>query len=327
MPVTLSPESVLELEAPRAVAALEAHLRELRTPAFPGGLLMGLSGGIDSALLATLVVRALGPEALHVAFLRERDNESASEVKARRMAEWLDLDLEVENITDAIRDRGHYSPFIMRLVGLSRFLNRNVVHKLHKIVTGETPFMSTLRQHRFEGAPVRRFLYGLTGAKVADAFNGRQLYRRQRLEEMAVERKARLIGAGNRTEVMTGWFVQDGVDDVPDSPIAGLYKTQVWQLSRHLGLPEDIIDQAPSPDMMRGITDEVALGLDYARIDFVLDAIDRGRPDEGLLAEGLTQRQVDLVREMHRLSEWKRNPDHPVPPVDGGIEGGFRVSA
>ncbi len=326
MPATVSAEPVLELDARRTVAALEAHVRDLRTPDYPGGMLMGLSGGVDSALLATLVVRALGPGALHVAFLRERDNESTSQVKAERMAEWLDLDLEVENITEAIRERGHYAPLIMRLVRLSRFLNRSVVHKLHKIVTGETPFMSTLRRHRFEGAPVRRFLYGLTGAKVVNAFNGRQLYRRERLEEMAAEREARLVGAGNRTEVMTGWFVKDGVDDVPDSPLAGLYKTQVWHLARHLGLPEDIIDQAPSPDMMRGITDEVALGLDYGRIDLVLDWIDRGRPDDGLLAEGLTQRQIDLVREMHRLSEWKRNPDHPAPAVDGGADGGYRAA-
>jgi len=326
MPATLSAESALELDAPRAVEALEAYLREIRTPEYPAGLLMGLSGGVDSALLATLVVRAIGKDGLHVAFLRERDNESESQVKAQRMADWLGVPLEVENISDAIRERGHYSPLIMRLIGVSRFLNRAVVHKLHKVASGETPFMSTLRQHRFEGKPVRRFLYGLTGAKVANAFNGRQLYRRERLEEMAAERKARLIGAGNRTEVLTGWFVRDGVDDVPISPIAGLYKAQVWQLARYVGVPEDIITQAPSPDMMRGITDEVALGLDYGRIDLVLDAIDRGRPDEELLAEGLTQRQIDLVREMNRLSEWKRNPDHPPPPLDGGIGGGYRVN-
>jgi NAD+ synthase len=326
MPATLSAESVLELDAPRAVEALEDAIREVRTPEYPGGILMGLSGGVDSALLSTLVVRALGPEALHVAFLRERHNESTSQVKAERMAEWLGVPLEVENISEAIRERGHYSPLIMRLIGVSRFLNRNVVHKLHKVVTGETPFMSTLRRHQFEDSPVRRFLYGLTGAKVANAFNGRQLYRRQRLEELAAEHDARLIGAGNRTEVLTGWFVKDGVDDVPISPLAGLYKTQVWQLARQIGVPEDIVDQAPSPDMMRGITDEVALGLDYGRIDLVLDAIDRGLPDEDLLAEGLTQREIDLVREMHRLSEWKRNPDHPPPPVDGGMDGGFRVT-
>jgi len=326
MPATLSPELVLELDAPRAVKALEAHIRAIRTSAYPGGILMGLSGGLDSALLAALVVRALGKDLLHVCFLRERHNESASQVKAHRMADWLGLRLEVEDISEAIRARGHYSPLIMRLIGVSRFLNRAVVHKLHHVVTGETPFVSTLRRHRFDGAPVRRFLYGLTGAKVADAFNGRQLYRRERLEAMAAERQALLIGAGNRSEVLTGWFVKDGVDDVPLSPIAGLYKTQVCQLARHVGVPDDIIDQAPSPDMMRGITDEVALGLDYGRIDLVLDAMERERPEEELLAEGLTQPQIGLVREMHHLSAWKRNPDHPPPPVDGSMHGGYRVN-
>jgi len=269
------------------------------------------------------VVRALGKDLLHVCFLRERHNESDSQVKAHRMADWLGVDLEVEDIADAIRARGHYSPMIMRLIGVSRFLNRAVVHKIHHVATGESPFMTTLRQDKFSGQPVRRFFYDLTAGKVADAFNGRQLYRRQRLEAMAAARQALLIGAGNRSEVLTGWFVKDGIDDVPLSPIAGLYKTQVYQLSRHVGVPADIIDQAPSPDMMRGITDEVALGLDYGRIDLVLDAIERERPEAELLAEGLTQPQIDLVREMNHLSAW---PDHPPPPVDGGIHGGYRVN-
>jgi len=323
---TSSPESVLRLDAPRAVEALEAYIRQVRTPAYPGGILMGLSGGLDSALLATLVARALGNESLHVCFLSERHNETASQRKARLMADRLGVDLEVEDIAGAIRQRGLYSPLIMRLIGLSRFLNRAVVHKIHCMVAGETPFMTTLRQEKFAREPVRRFLYNLTGSKVERAFNGRQIYRRERLSEKAKERGALILGAGNRSEVLTGWFVKDGVDDFPLSPIAGLYKTQVCQLAQYLALPPEIIDQAPSPDMMRGITDEVALGLDYGRIDLVLDAIERRRPDEDLLAMGLTEAQIDLVREMNRRSTWKRNPDHPAPPVDGGIHGGFRVN-
>lgn len=215
---------------------------------------------------------------------------------------------------------------IMRLIGFSRFLNRAVIHRAHHLVTGETPFMTTLRQEKFTGESFRAFLYGATSGKVERAFNGRQLYRRERLDQKAKEYGALVLGAGNRSEVLTGWFVRDGVDDFPFSPIAGLYKAQVRQLSRHLEIPAEIIEQAPSPDMMRGITDEVALGLDYDRIDLVLDAIERGRPDTELLAEGLEQEQIDLVREMTRRSAWKRNADHPSPPVDGGIRGGFRVN-
>jgi NAD+ synthase len=213
----------------------------------------------------------------------------------------------------------------MRLVGLSRVLNRAVIHRAHRLVTGETPFMTTLRQDKFRGEPVRRFLYGLTSGKVEQAFNGRQLYRRERLEQKAKAYGTLILGAANRSEVLTGWFVRDGVDDFPYSPIAGLYKAQVRQLARYVEIPPEIIDQAPSPDLMRGITDEVALGLDYDRVDLVLDAIERGRSDAELLAEGLAQEQIDLVRDMNRRSAWKRNPGHPAPPVDGGIRGGFRV--
>jgi len=325
MTATLSAEHVLEIDAPRAVETMEAYIRQVRTPAYPGGIMMGLSGGLDSALLSTLVVRALGKDLLHVCFLRDRDNETDTFRNARRMAEWLGAELEVEDIAEAIRARGLYSPLIMRLVGFSQVLNRAVIHRAHHLVTGETPFMTTLRQEKFRGEPVRQFFYDLTSGKVERAFNGRQLYRRERLEQKAKEYGALILGAANRSEVLTGWFVRDGVDDFPCSPIAGLYKAQVRQLARHVEVPPEIIDQAPSPDMMRGITDEVALGLDYDRIDLVLDAIDQGRTDAELLAEGLAQREIDLVRDMNRRSAWKRNPDHPAPPVDGGIRGGFRV--
>lgn len=321
-----SAAQTLKIDEPRAIEQIAANLRGLLGPEYPGSLLLGLSGGLDSAVLSTLVVRNLGPDVLHVCFLRERDSESDSQRKARLMAEWLGLDLEVEDVSQAIRDRGLYSPFIMRVIGLSRFANRHIIHRLHHFVAGETPFMTTLRQAKFEGEPIRRFVHNLTTRKVEAAFNGRQLYRREALEEKARQRRALVIGAANRSEVLTGWFVKDGVDDFPHSPLAGLYKTQVFQLARHLNLPDEIIAQAPSPDMMRGVTDEVALGLDYDRIDLVLDAMERDAPDAELLAAGLTQRQIDMVREMNRRSDWKRNPHFPAPPADGGIHGGLRVN-
>jgi len=321
-----SAAKTLKIDEARSIEQIVANLRNLQGPEYPGGFLMGLSGGLDSAVLSTLVVRNLGPEVLRVCFLQERHNESDSQRKSRLMAEWLGLDLEVEDVSQAIRDRGLYSPFIMRLIGLSRFANRHLMHRLHHIIAGETPFMTSLRPTKFERQPVKQFLYDLTSRKVEAAFNGRQLYRREVLEAKARERKALVIGAANRSEVLTGWFVKDGVDDFPHSPLAGLYKTQVFQLARHLDLPAEIINQDPSPDMMRGVTDEVALGLDYDRIDLVLDAIERHAPDAELLGVGLTQDQIALVREMNRRSEWKRNPDALSPPADGGTHGGLRVS-
>lgn len=316
-----SAAAVLKIDESRTVEQIAANLRRIREP-YTGGFLMGLSGGIDSGVLSALVVRALGKESLHVCFLPDRSSNKNSERRARLMAEWLGLDLEVEEITEAIRQRGLYSPLIMRLVHLSRFLNRHAILGAYHLFTGETPFMTTLRQLTFEDEPVKRFFYNLTISRVHTASSKRAIYRREALEKKARDRNALVIGAGNRSEVMTGWFTKDGVDDFPHSPLAGLYKTQVRQLARYLDLPREIADAQPSPDLMHGMTDEVGLGLDYDRIDLVLDAIERGRSDEHLLAEGLMQPEIDTVRKMNRLSEWKRNPNHPPPAADGGGHGG-----
>jgi NAD+ synthase len=86
------------------------------------------------------------------------------------------------------------------------------------------------------------------------------------LESKARAQNWLLLGAANRSEWETGWFVKDGVDDLPYQPLMGLYKTQVRQLGRYLGVPGEIQQQVPSPDMMRGISDEYALGMSYSTI-------------------------------------------------------------
>ncbi|HET6442187.1 MAG TPA: NAD(+) synthase [Phycisphaerae bacterium] len=318
-------EQLLAIDAGRAVERLVDYIRRAREPRCAGGVLMGLSGGLDSAVLASLAVRALGRELVHVVFLGERDTDPDTARKSRLVAEWQGLAWECEDITPEIRAKGHYSSGAMRATARWGFLNRHVLYRLYRLVTGEMPFMSTLRNGDFDRRPVARFTYRLTIRHVEAAFNGRQLHRREVIERRASAAGACIIGAANRSEGMTGWFVPGGADDMPFQPLMGLYKTQVRQLARHLGVPEEIIRQAPSPDMMRGVTDEVALGIAYEKLDIVLDGIERGRTDEELMGEGLRRREIRLVREMNRLSEWKRNPAH-VAAVDGGIGGGLRMN-
>jgi NAD+ synthase len=124
---------------------------------------------------------------------------------------------------------------------------------------------------------------------------------------------------------MTGWFVKGGIDDVAFQPLIGLYKTQVRQLSPYLGMPAEIQDPLPSPDMIKGIGDEAGIGIRYSRLDVILDALDRGLPDEEIVASGIGIRELSLVREMNRLSSWKRESEHAPPPVEGGLKGGLRI--
>jgi NAD+ synthase len=118
------------------------------------------------------------------------------------------------------------------------------------------------------------------------------------------DRENRLVlGTTNRSEAQTGFVVKWG-DNVADiEPILPLYKTQVRRLAAHLGVSPAIIEKAPSPDLLPGIVDELALGLDYVTLDRILCGLDRGGSDERIAREaGATVEQAAHVREMQRRS-------------------------
>ena len=79
-----------------------------------------------------------------------------------------------------------------------------------------------------------------------------------------------VLGTGNRTELLTGYFTKYGDGAVDVLPIGGLYKTQVFQLARYLGIPKPIISKPPSAGLWRGQTDEGELGFSYELLDRIL---------------------------------------------------------
>ena len=317
-------DSMLRVDEERTVRQLESYVHEVTSSNGARGVLMGLSGGVDSALLATVIARALGTKAVHVLFLGDRDSDKDSMHKARLVADWLGLTLESQDISDEMRKRGVYASPIVRVMSLSGLANRFLC-RVYQLMYRETCFMSTLREGRGPRQAGGKRLYDLTVGKVETAFNARHMYRREVIESRARIDNLLPLGAANRTEFLTGWFVKGGIDDLPLQPLMGLYKTQVRQLASYLGLPAEITRQRPSPDMMRGLTDEGAIGLSYRTLDIILDGVESGLPDEKLLARGLTRRQIALVREVNRLSSWKRGTNHTAFPVDGGAGGDLRV--
>lgn len=314
----------LRIDEERTVSQLESYIRDVTSSEDACGVLIGLSGGLDSALLATVTARALGNKAVHVLFLGDRDSDKDSRRKARLVADWLGLKLESQDISDAMRQRGVYASPIMRMISVSGVVNR-IICRLYRVMYRETCFMSTLREGPAQEHAGKKRLYDLTVGKVEAAFNARHRYRREVIEKRAGADNVLPLGAANRTEFLTGWFVKGGIDDLPLQPLMGLYKTQVRQLASYLGLPAEITHQRPSPDMMRGLTDESAMGLSYGTLDIILDGMESGMPDDRLLARGPTKRQIAMVREVNRLSGWKRGTGHTGFAVDGGSAGDLRA--
>lgn len=114
------------------------------------------------------------------------------------------------------------------------------------------------------------------------------------------------LGTGNKSERMLGYYTWHGDDAPPISPLGDLFKTQVWRLARHLGVPEAIVAKPATADLMRGQTDEGDLGIAYERADLILQGLLSGYSAEQLTDRGFPSGEVELVRARVDATHWKR---------------------
>ena len=115
------------------------------------------------------------------------------------------------------------------------------------------------------------------------------------------------IGTGNKTERLLGYFTWHADDTPPVNPIGDLFKTQVWALARYLGVPQRLVDKAPSADLEADQTDEADLGITYARADALLSELLLGYNDAQLVERGFSADEVGLVRRRVDATHWKRH--------------------
>ncbi|WP_247010207.1 NAD+ synthase [Halorientalis litorea] len=125
-----------------------------------------------------------------------------------------------------------------------------------------------------------------------------------------------VLGTGNRAEALVGYFTKYGDQAVDCNPIANLYKGQVRQLAKHLGVADDLAEKTASAEMWSGQTDETELGMDYDTLDSILALHIDGRLSKSVTAEtlGVDPATVDRVRELYEGSAHKRRmPPGPTP--------------
>ena len=310
--------SILEIDAAAVASKIQDYIKQQVVEHGAEGVLIGLSGGIDSAVLGCLASRALGSDKVVAEFLFDRDSEKSSETLAKCLAAYLGIRLEIRDIAPAMRNQGVYSPFIMHFVTWSRTFNRLIQH-FYCFMFGENPFASSLRKgsNEFEVHRLKHIVFNLTVRHFVAGFDARHIHRKKISHHRAEADNFLLIGAANRSESLVGWFVKDGIDDLYIQPLLGLYKTQVWQLAEFLKLPQEVRHQTPSPDMMRGITDEFGIGIPYPTLDIIFAGKEHGITGAELEALGPTRKQIELAIELNRISAWKRTTPHAEPPVTG----------
>jgi len=126
------------------------------------------------------------------------------------------------------------------------------------------------------------------------------------LFDLSAKHRALPLGTGNKSERLLGYFTWHADDSPPVNPLGDLFKTQVWALARHVGVPEVIVQKPATADLIQGQTDEGDFGISYHRADRILYYLLRGMRVEEIVARGFTQAEVDLVQSRLESTHWKR---------------------
>jgi len=293
----------LVLGSPAAVAdRIMSFLRGYVQQRTADGVVLGLSGGIDSALGAWLAVGALGASRVSLLFLPERDSNPRSKADAVSVATALGIPLQTVSITPLLRAVGAY-----RLVPpawlVPRSLQERYVRRRYRAPQGGQPsaFIRVLRG----GDGVEELRKDSAYVRVKHRLRMAIWYYWAEIHNQLV------IGNCNLTEKMTGYLVRYGDTGADVEPIAGLYKTQVLQLARFIGVPEAIVRKEPTGDVAPGMTDEFALQIRYETLDQVLCGLGHGMETTAIEREtGAPAPHIAYVQELVRLSE----PLRSMPP-------------
>lgn len=218
---------------------------------------LGLSGGVDSATVCALCVRATGPEHVLAVIMPAHSNPTDAE-DAELVARTFGVEtvrVDLTPVTDA---------FLAAMPG--------------------------------DGGQAQSAAARLAAANVRPRLRMTTLYYLGNL------RNGIIVGTGNKSEALIGYFTKYGDGGVDILPIADLYKREVRELARVLGVPERVIEKPPSAGLWQGQTDEGEIGLTYADLDAALPAIEQGD------TSGIAPRVLNRIERMMRASAHKRRP-------------------
>ena len=279
---------VLELDYAQEAERIAARLREVTARTLHRrGLVVAISGGIDSSCSIALAVRALGPERVFALILPERDSSDDSAVRAGILAEHLGVRVETIDIAPALAAIGCYAA---RDEAVRRALPEYAEGWRFKIVI-DGGIEGRINQFRLvaeapDATPHERALGLADYLQIVAATNFKQRVRKT-LEYYHADRlNYAVVGTPNRLEYDQGFFVKNGDGAADVKPIAHLYKSQVYGMARHLGLPERVCAAVPTTDtysLAQG-QDEFYFALPYRAMDLALWALNHERPASELAA-------------------------------------------
>ncbi len=215
---------------------------------------VGISGGVDSAVVATLAARAFGQGNVIGIRMPYRTSSPDSLTHAQRVIDTLGIDSCTIDISGAVDGYLKHEP------DADAARRGNVMARVRMIA----------------------------------------------LFDQSAKHRALPLGTGNKSERLLGYFTWHADDSPPVNPIGDLFKTQLWTLARHLGVPTEIIDKPASADLVTGQTDEGDFGISYAKADVILNWLLNGYTASELAGRGFDAAEVEIVRKRLDGTHWKR---------------------
>lgn len=313
--------SFLDMDPEAEADRISAFIRETLVRYHKDGLVVGLSGGIDSALVSELCIRAVGIDRVKGLILPERESNPISREYAEKHAKKMGIVYEVADITGTLLGFGTYDlrdeiireifpeytseKYRMKLSLPPDLLNRNSFNVFSLSIKDDEGNEKTKRLNK----------NGLNG--IMAATDTKQRTRMMHLYYQAERMGYLVCGTTNKNETVQGFYVKFGDGGVDLEPIAHLYKTQVYRLSRHLGVIDEIIEREPSPDTFNSYIgdEEFYFRIPYDLLDILLYAWENKLPnDEVSSLTDLTEEQI--MRAYRDFDSKYRSTEHlrELPP-------------
>ena len=270
------------------------------------GAVVGLSGGIDSAVTAALCARSIGSENVLGLILPEQESDSQSEILATSVAEKFNLNFEVINITPILESFGVYR--IKEQIVKEKFSDFDNSCKYRVMVPPKSensvgiPFLEIFdnekKSHKFKISS-KEFLTLTAATSIKHRVRMTLLY------FCAEKNNFSVIGTTNKSEYLQGYFVKygDGGSDI--EPLVNIYKSQIYQLGNFLDVPKRILSKNASPDVWSLSTndEEFFYSVPYDVVDLILYAREQGLSETEV--EKISDLSLESIQSLFRMQNMK----------------------
>lgn len=285
-------KKVFEINAGEVSAKIEDFIRKMLKRLNRNGIVVPISGGLDSSVIAALCVRAVGKDKVIGLMLPEKHGNPEAEKFAILLAKDLGIKTDTRDISSHLSSLGTYEGTSAKA---PKFISKVFISIKKR----------NLLKDNLSGNDSKIVRQGIADINSKGRIRLVELYR------FAEPRNLMTVGSAHKSEDLVGLYVKFGVDDLADiMPLKNLYRTQILQLAEYLKIPEEILERTPNPDIIPGVEDKYKdiLGVDSENVDLILYGFEKNMKEEEISRQlKINIKKIKDIKEIINNSWHMRN--------------------